>query len=312
MRTVFLGSPAFAVPILEALADATSVQGVVTQPDRPAGRGRSLRPPPVKQAAQRLGLPILQPGDPHVPEVLARLGEWLPDVLVVAAYGKILRPSLLEQPPFGCVNIHASLLPRWRGASPIQAAILSGDPATGVTIMRMDEGMDTGPILSQQALPILPAETGGELSFRLALLGAELLVQTLPSYVAGTLIPRSQDPAQATTTRLLTKADGEIDPGQPAEVLARQVRAFHPWPGTYLTWDGRRVSVHEARVVDAPPGPPGRVSRTPLGPLLSTSEGGLLLEVLQPAGSRPMSGPAFLRGYPGVIEVTIQPPGRRH
>ncbi|MCJ7513591.1 MAG: methionyl-tRNA formyltransferase, partial [Anaerolineales bacterium] len=237
------------MPILQALAGVFEVTGVITQPDRPAGRGRGLRPPPVKLAAQALGLPVLQPANPHSPEVLSQLAAWGPEVIVVAAYGRILRPQLLELPPRGCVNVHASLLPRWRGASPIQSAILAGDSVTGVTIMLMDAGMDTGPILAQHETPISEMDTGGRLSDRLSQIGADLLLRTLPEYLGGRLAPHPQDSMKAASTRPLTKEDGALDPLEPADALARRVRAFDPWPGTYLNWEGRRIGILQAAAV---------------------------------------------------------------
>jgi len=305
MRFVFLGSPEFAVPVLQALAGRFTVTGVVTQPDRPAGRGRALRPPPVKDTATALGLPVLQAVNPHSPEVLSQIAAWQPEALVVAAYGRILRPALLGLPPFGCVNVHASLLPRWRGASPIQAAILAGDLETGISIMLMDPGMDTGPILAQQATAILETDTAGTLSERLARLGADLLLKTLPDYLAGRLTPRPQDESQATVTRLLTKADGALDPLEPADSLARKVRAYHPWPGTFLTWETRRIGVLQAAAVELAQRPAGEVIATEQGPVVATAFGGLLLVSVQPAGARAMSGAEFLRGQPAFAGARL-------
>ncbi len=308
MRFVFLGSPDFAVPALQALAGRFTVAGVITQPDRPAGRGRRLRPSPVKDTAAALGLPVLQPANPHSPEVLSQIAAWQPQALVVAAYGRILRPVLLALPSYGCVNLHASLLPRWRGASPIQTAILAGDAQTGVSVMLMDPGMDTGPILAQQATPILESDTAGTLSARLARLGADLLLKTLPDYLSGRLTPRAQDASQATATRLLTKADGALDPLEPAASLARKVRAYHPWPGTFLTWQGRRIGVLQAAALDRTDHLPGLVTASPDGPILATRNGGLLLQVVQPAGARPMSGADFLRGQPSLAGARLSLP----
>jgi len=308
MRLVFLGSPEFAVPSLRALAGNYTVAGVITQPDRPAGRGRALRPPPVKDMATALGLPVLQPASPHSPEVLSQIAGWQPDVLVVAAYGRILRPALLSLPPSGCLNVHASLLPRWRGASPIQAALLAGDPETGVTIMRMDAGMDTGPILAQQPYPITDTDTGGSLSLALAQQGAKLLLAALPEYLAGRLQPRPQDDTQATLAPLLAKTDGALDPLEPAAALARKVRAYDPWPGTYLTWVGRRIGVLTAVAVAADAGlHPGSIFAISDVPVLTTTQGGLLLQRVQPAGSRPMSGEEYLRGQPAFLGARLMP-----
>jgi len=190
LRIVFMGSPDFAIPSLNVLAENYTVVGVVTQPDRPAGRGRDLTPPPVKVLAQQHGLPFIQPDKLRQPEALEQLRLWHPDLIVVAAFGQILRTEVLDLPKWGCLNVHASLLPCWRGAAPVQAAILHGDDQTGITLMRMDPGVDTGPIISQRALSILPQDTAGSLGKRLAVLGAELLIETLPAYLNGQIIPR--------------------------------------------------------------------------------------------------------------------------
>ena len=204
-RVVFMGSPDFAVPALEGLAGQYKLAGVVTQPDRPAGRGGTLKPPAVKKAALHLGIPVIQPEKVRNPEAMNQLREWAPDLIVVAAFGQILRPEVLDLPPFGCVNIHGSLLPRGRGAAPIQAAILAGDRETGITIMKMDPGVDTGPMLSQRAIPILPEDTAGTLFEKLAPLGAELLLETLPRYLSGELKPQSQPTEGVTYAPMLKK-----------------------------------------------------------------------------------------------------------
>ena len=192
-RIVFMGSPEYALPALRLLDQTYQVAGVVTQPDRPAGRGRTLAPPPVKQLAEELGLPVMQPKRLREPESFAQLLAWQPDLIVVAAFGQILRQNVLDLPTLGCINIHASLLPRWRGASPIQAAIRHGDKQTGVTIMLMDRGVDTGPLLSQRVVDILPKDTAETLSQRLSISGAELLVETLPGFINGQIPPVEQD-----------------------------------------------------------------------------------------------------------------------
>lgn len=295
-RIVFMGSPEFALPTLGALAKQYPVVGVVTQPDRPAGRGRSLRPPPVKLLAESLGLPVIQPERLRAPEAIAQLRAWAPDLIVVAAYGQILRPDVLELPAFGCLNVHASLLPRWRGAAPIQAAILNGDSETGVTIMRMDAGVDTGPILSQRATPILAEDTAGTLGERLAKLGAELLLDTLPDYLSGNLQPRPQDESHATFAPLLTRADGVLDFHKPVESLARQVRAFNPWPGAYFTWQGAPLKVLRAHTIPASDFQPGRLSIYEGLPAVEAQGGLLVLDEVQPAGRKALSGADFLRG----------------
>ncbi|MFW6164513.1 MAG: methionyl-tRNA formyltransferase [Planctomycetota bacterium] len=238
-RIVFMGTPDFAVPSLTALHDAHHVVGVVTQPDRPAGRGRDLHQSAVKRAAVERGLPVFQPPSLRTPEAVARLAEWKPEVIVVAAFGQILTEEVLELPPYGCLNVHASLLPRWRGAAPVAAAILAGDEVTGVTIMKMDAGLDTGPILAQRREPIRADDTRTALTQRLSLLGAELLAETLPAYLAGELVPQPQDD-EATLAERLRKADGRLDWSRPALVLDRKIRAFTPWPGTFTFWQGRQ------------------------------------------------------------------------
>ena len=204
-RIVFMGSPDFALPTLQALVENFQVVGVVTQPDRPAGRGRDLKAPPVKALAHKLGLPIIQPQNLKDSQALEHLKGWNPDVIVVAAFGQILRPNVLNLPPHGCINVHASLLPRWRGAAPINAAILHGDEKTGITIMKMDEGLDTGPIINKAVITIAPDETAGSLFPKLAQLGGELLVKSLPDYLNGDLVPQPQDDSHATYIKMLKR-----------------------------------------------------------------------------------------------------------
>ncbi|MDH3944953.1 MAG: methionyl-tRNA formyltransferase, partial [Anaerolineae bacterium] len=219
-----------------------------------------------------------------------------PDLIVVAAYGQILRPVVLDMPPHGCINVHASLLPRWRGASPINAAILHGDSETGITIMQMDPGMDTGPILSQRSIPIQPDDTAGSLIPRLSELGGELLVETLPAYLSGDLVPQPQDDALATPAPMLKKIDGLLNFSTTAADLERQVRAFHPWPGAYTNLNSQPLKVHRARAVEKSSASPGQVVVHDSFPAIGTSQGLLLLEELQPAGKRSMSGKDFLLG----------------
>jgi methionyl-tRNA formyltransferase len=295
-RIVFMGSPEFALPSLRGLAASYPLVGVVTQPDRPAGRGRELTPPPVKQLAVQLGIPVIQPLRLKEPGAMQQLQDWSPDVIVVAAFGQILRPAVLDLPPLGCVNVHASLLPRWRGAAPVQAAILYGDQQTGITIMRMDPGVDTGPILSQRATPILPGDTGGSLAERLAELGAQLLLETLPAYLKGEIQPQPQDDALATYAAMLSKEDGQLDFSQPAADLARRVRAFHPWPGAFTFWEGQMLKIHRAHAVEAPSPHPGTATVHAGQPALHCAEGLLVLDEVQPAGKRSMPGEVFLRG----------------
>jgi methionyl-tRNA formyltransferase len=294
--TVFMGSPEFALPALRKLAAVYPVIGVVTQPDRPAGRGRVLTPPPVKNLAEELGLPVLQPNRLSEPEALRQLHQWAPRLIVVAAFGQILRPTILDLPEFGCINIHASLLPRWRGAAPIQAAILRADEITGITIMRMDPGIDTGPILSQKSLPISTSDMAASLTFRLADLGADLLIETLPAYLSGRLVPHPQDESLATYAPLIKKEQGLLDFAVPAIVLERQVRAFNPWPGSFFYWNGQRIGVHRSHVFDEYINPPGRHLVSQGLPAMATAKGILVLDELQLAGRRMQSGKAFLQG----------------
>jgi methionyl-tRNA formyltransferase len=308
MRAVFMGSPDFAVPSLLRLARQAQIVGVVTQPDRPAGRGRALSPPEVKTAALALDLPLRQPDRLRDPEFLDWLRDLSPDVIVVAAYGRILKSEILHLPRRGCINVHASLLPRWRGASPIQSALLAGDATTGVTILLMDEGMDTGPILAQRAISIDPTDTGGTLAQRLANLGADLLIETLPGWLEASLSPTPQEEHLATNAPLLKKTDGRLDPRKTAIELDRQVRAFHPWPGAFVQWGEDSLAIHRARAVDATAGTPGVLLALGEEPALLTSQGALVLEEVQPAGRRPQSGSAYLRGSRSFLGATADLP----
>lgn len=306
-RVVFMGSPAFAVPALEALVGAYRVVGVVTQPDRPAGRGSRLRPPAVKVAAERLGLPVFQPEQVAAPDAMEHLRAWAPDVIVVAAFGQILLPDLLALPPYGCLNLHASLLPRWRGAAPIAAAILAGDAVTGVTLMQMDEGVDTGPLLARREEPIRPDDTTGRLTERLARVGAELLVDVLPRYLRGEIRPVPQPEEGVTYCRPLKKEDGHLDWARPAAELERRVRATNPWPGAFTFWKGQmlkvwRAAAHPDRVGDAPPG-----TVIPMGDGAAVVTGQGLLELLeiQMAGKNSLPIEAFLRGRRNFIGAVL-------
>jgi methionyl-tRNA formyltransferase len=300
LRLVFMGSPEFSVPSLQALSAHYNVAGVVTQPDRPAGRGQTLTPPPVKALALQLGLPVIQPQKLRLPEAMQQLGDWKPDLIVVTAFGQILRQEVLDIPPYGCINVHASLLPRWRGAAPINAAILHGDQQTGVTIMRMDAGVDSGPLISQRAIAIQPGETATSLSERLAALGADLLVEALPGYLSGELPPQLQDISQATYAPMLKKEDGELDFKLSAMELERRVRAFQPWPGSFTFWQGSPLKVLRACCVFDPEREaglaPGEHTISHGLPAICTAQGLLVLEELQPAGKKCMEGKIFLQG----------------
>lgn len=294
-RLAFMGTPEFAVPILEALAAEYPLVGVVTQPDRPAGRGRRLEPTPVKQAAVRLRLPVIQPAKLREPDAMAQLRAWAPDLIVVAAFGQILRPEVLELPRSGCLNVHASLLPRWRGATPIPAAILAGDRQTGVSIMQIERGLDTGPVIAKRAIEIAPDDTSGSLSERLSRLGAELLLVVLPDYLAGRLAAAPQDGAQTTYAGQLKKDAGRLDLRHPAEELARQVRAFNPWPAASVDWQGQPLKILRAHAA-AGAADIGHVAEAGRTPAVGTGSGLLVLDEVQPAGKKPMSGQAFAQG----------------
>jgi methionyl-tRNA formyltransferase len=318
-RIVFMGTPEFAVPDLKALIDAYNVVGVVTQPDRPAGRGRQLRPSPVKKAAQAAGLPLYQPASLRREETAEPIRNWQPDLIVVAAFGQILRPHLLNLPPLGCLNVHASLLPRWRGASPIQHAILAGDTSTGISLMQMDEGLDTGPVYVREAIPIHADETAATLHDRLADLGAAMLSQYLDEIIDGRLTPQSQDDSQATYAPLITKDAGELNWQESAAALDRRIRAMTPWPGAFTWWDGQLLKIKTA--VPLPTtgligGTPGQVVPGPIDEesgeetaVVLTGAGGLQLQTIQLAGKKEMAMSDFLRGRPDFIGDILGKPG---
>jgi methionyl-tRNA formyltransferase len=295
IKIVFMGSPDFAVPALLQLARTYPVCGVVTQPDRPSGRGMTLTSSPVKLAALELGLSVFQPEKLRAPDAFQQLQEWAPDLIVVSAFGQILRQNVLDLPRYGCVNIHASLLPRHRGAAPIQAAILAGDTETGITIMKMDAGLDTGPMLRQRAIPIGPQDTGGSLFEKLSALGGELLMETLPGYLAGEILPQSQPLEGMTYFGMIKKEDGLLDFNLSALELERKVRAFSPWPGTYVSWNGGPLKVHKAHIESGQAQPGQRLVVDGL-PALGTVEGVIVFDELQPAGKKSMPGKAFMQG----------------
>jgi methionyl-tRNA formyltransferase len=260
LRTVFFGSPAFAVPCLRAVAAETELLAVVSQPDRPAGRGQAPTPPAVKQAAAAMGVPVLQPEKVRTPETAAALAAFGADLFVVVAYGRILPQALLDLPRLGPYNVHASVLPGLRGAAPIQWAIIRGEAVTGVSIMRMEAGLDTGPVAAVRTLPIADDDTTGTLSEKLSRLGAELLVATLPAIAAGAVVLRAQDDASATLAPPLTKADGVLRWGQPARLVSAQARGVDPWPGAATLLAGESLKLFGARVVPAAGGgQPGAV-----------------------------------------------------
>jgi methionyl-tRNA formyltransferase len=295
-RVVFMGSPEFALPSLQRLAEHYHLVGVVTQPDRPAGRGRVMTPPPIKILAEQLGIPAIQPERLREPAAFERLQAWQPDLIAVTAFGQILRQNVLDLPRLGCINVHASLLPRWRGAAPIQASILHGDERTGVTIMKIDAGMDTGPILAQRVEIIQPGDTGGSLADRLAVIGADLLLDTLPGYLRGEITPIAQENNLATLAPMIHKEDGLLDFKQPVEVLTRQIRAFQPWPGSFFLWMDGMLKVQQAHAGEGSGKEPGKKLVIDGFPAVTCGSGSLVLDVVQPPGKKPMPGDIFLHG----------------
>ncbi|MGD0574420.1 MAG: methionyl-tRNA formyltransferase [Anaerolineales bacterium] len=310
MHVVFMGSPSFALPTLRALATEYDVSGVVTMPDRPAGRGRQLSPPPVKELALQLGLPLLQPVSLKDEAVVSQLRAWEPALVVVAAYGQILPREVLNLPRLGCLNLHASLLPRYRGASPISAAILAGDRVTGVTLMKMDAGMDSGPILAQEVVEILPEEDAGSLRDRLAELASAMVSRYLPPYLRAQLAPADQDPSRVSYAPLLHKEDGRLDFRDTALSLDRRIRAVSPWPGAYCYWDKRRLRIIRARSIasqaDSALAAPGMVFETPSGPAARTGAGDLLLLQIQLPGRKVLQAVDFARGARGFLGSKLQ------
>lgn len=335
LKVIFMGTAEFACPSLSALrAEAGfEVVAVVTQPDRPAGRHLALSPPPVKVTAQQLGLPVWQPARARDPDFLAQVQHWAPDLIVVAAYGQLLPATLLAIPRWGCLNVHASLLPKYRGAAPIQWALLNGEAQTGVTIMKIDEGLDTGPILTQEPVPIHPIDTAQTLHDRLAAVGAELLVHTIPLYVAGQLLPKPQPTEGASSARKITKEDGLLDWTQPARAVWNRVRALNPWPGafTYLPVAAkpppaspapqppraesglaglRRLIVWEAEPLEGLSGRPGEVLQAgKTGLVVACGLGALQIKSLQREGGRRLPAAEFLLGNPIAVGQRLGLPG---
>lgn len=300
MRIVFMGTPEFAGPSLDALLRSDDhVVGVVTQPDRPKGRGQQLAPSPVKLIAQREGIPLLQPVKMKAPEFLEPLAAWKPDLIAVTAFGRILHPGILSLPPMGCVNVHGSLLPKYRGAAPVQWAVINGETETGITTILMDEGMDTGPMLLQERLAIMPDDTAGTLAPRLAELGGRLLVETIRQLKAGTLTPKKQDEGQATMAPLLKKEDGLINWAMSAESLANRVRGLSPWPGAYTFFGQERWNIWKAvSIMEATTDNPGTiVGVTKRSILVATGDGLLDVREIQTANSKRMSAAQFLAGH---------------
>ena len=330
MRIIFMGTPDFSVGTLEMLIQAGhEIVLAVTQPDKPKGRHKAMQPPPVKEAALAHGIEVYQPRRVREPECIEYLRDQQADIIVVVAFGQILPKEILELPPKGCINVHASLLPKYRGAAPIQWAVINGEPVTGVTTMRMDEGLDTGDIILKTEVPLMEGETGGTLFARLAQAGAELCVKTLEAIGQGTAAYTPQDHAAATHTTIIKKQLGELDWAKPAEELERLIRGLNPWPSAYTYLDGKTLKIWKAKVQEehqgagqgfpeAVPGPskagvpeaagclggtdnrqPGTITNvTRSAILVQTGQGILILEELQLEGKKRMPTDAFLRGFP--------------
>ncbi|MCJ7605962.1 MAG: methionyl-tRNA formyltransferase [Dehalococcoidales bacterium] len=308
MRIVFMGSPAFAVPSLERLVrDGYQVVAAYTQPDRPAGRGRNVVRPPVKDAAERLGIPVLQPESLKAEDTLARLASFKPDAITVCAYGQILTQDVIDMPPWQCLNVHFSLLPRHRGASPVASAILAGDEVTGVTVQLVRKKLDTGPLLAAASIPILPRDTTRSLTEKLSVVGANLLSEALGGWIRGERQPREQDEARYTYSSQIKKEDGRIDWNLPAETIWRQVRAYYPWPGSYTMWKGKQLKILAADVAPVGGGEPGRVVSLDDAPGIGivTGKGILRIYGLQLEGKREMASKEFLSGHADIIGAIL-------
>lgn len=304
MRVVFMGTPDFSVGTLKALAAAGhEIAGVVSQPDKPKGRGKNLQPTPVKEAAMELGLPVYQPKKVRDPEFLEVLKELNPEVIVVVAFGQLIPKSILELAPYGCINVHASLLPKYRGAAPIQWAVIDGEPETGVTIMRMDEGLDTGDMISKVTVPVSADETGGSLFDKLSEAGAKLLVETLPSLEAGTTVFEKQPEESPTAyAGMIKKSMGDLDWNRPAEELERLIRGLNPWPSAYTKLDGKTLKIWKAQVLEEKEEEekqmPGTILSTDQQEFkVKTGKGILKITELQLEGKKRMDTSSFLRGY---------------
>ncbi len=322
LRIIYMGTPQFAVPPLDALIrgsqpgqvlpEGYEIATVITRPDKPSGRGKEIVYSPVKQLALSQGIPVWQPGSLKRQENIDALAAFQADLYIVAAFGQILPQAVLDLPPHGTLNIHASLLPKYRGVSPISEAILQGDTETGVTIMLIDAGVDTGPILLQRKISIAADDTAGSLTARLAVLGASALVEVLPLWVQRKITPQPQNDQLASHTRMLRKEDGKIDWSRPADVLARTVRAFTPWPGAYTYWGNRLLKIISAHAVQSTSPTAGRVGTVSLSKeigkqalTVTTGEGLLAIEKLQLEGKKVMTADELLRGYAQIVGETL-------
>ena len=301
-----MGTPDFAVPTLQYLSDSgVRIAGVYTQPDRPSGRGKRTVKSPVKLLAERLVLPVFQPETLSTEEARSELEALRPDAIIVAAYGLILPGWTLSLPAHGALNVHPSLLPRHRGPAPVANAILEGDKETGVTVMLVEPEVDSGPILRTCQVPIVSSDTTGQLTEKLAKIGGELLVETLRDWTAGLINPQPQDHSLATFSRKATKADGKIDWTLPAAKIDRRIRAYHPWPGSFTTWSGRRLKIIEATPTGDEVDEPGLVSRGSVDTFVQTGRGHLALKTVQPEGRRPMDIKSFLAGCPDFVGAVL-------
>jgi methionyl-tRNA formyltransferase len=318
LRIIYMGTPQFAIPALKALIDGArpglvlpegyDIATVITRPDKPVGRGKEIVFSPVKQTALAYGIPVWQPGSLKRPENIEALAEYKADLYIVAAFGQILPQAVLVLPRYGTLNIHASLLPKYRGVSPISAAILHGDRETGVTVMLIDAGVDTGPTLLQRAIPVAEVDTTGSLTAKLAELGASALLEALPLWIQGKITPLPQNERLASHTHMLRKEDGEIHWNLPASMLARAVRAYSPWPSAYTYWHNKLLQIVSADAVspeadvEAKPGTAGmRKEQGRQALSVVTGNGLLVVERLQLEGKKAMSAEEFLRGYPQIV-----------
>jgi len=299
IRTVFMGTPEFALPTLQGLIDAgVDLVGIYTQPDRPKGRGKQVAVPPVKELALNHGIPVFQPPKLRAPEAAADLEDLAPDLIVVVAYGQILPKRVLDIPRYGCINVHASLLPKYRGAAPINKAIMEGETETGITTMLMDAGLDTGDMLVKRSLAIGPDETAGELHERLARLGRETMEETLRQLCAGELAPEKQDDNLTSYAPMLKKEDGRLDWSRPADELHNLVRGLDPWPGAYTTLNGQLLKVARTRVAAGSGAPGCVVAADQEGVCVACGDGLLVVGELQLPGRKRLAAADFLRGQP--------------
>ena len=305
VRVVFMGTPKFASNCLSTLLEEHDVIGVVTQPERPSGRGRKLRPSEVNITAQKFKLPVITPNKINEAAVIGELNQWSPDVIVVAAYGQLLSNTIINLPTKGCINVHASLLPRHRGASPIAAAIMANDVHTGVTIMKIDAGMDTGPLLSQQEISIRSDHTTGTLTDSLAILGADLLRRTLPAYISGQISPIPQNPNLATYAPMMTKAFGHLSFDKTAQDLERKIRAMTPWPGAFAMHGEKRIKILQAQAIVGS-AQPGKITYLNKNIVVGTGYGLLQLQQIQAPGKRPMQANDYVRGFQSFVGSILE------